>query len=389
MCGRERVLATVARHAAGADLAVVEGVMGCFDGADATGDDGSTAQVATWLGAPVVLVLDVSAQSRSAAAVVSGFERFDPALDVAAVIANRVGSDGHARWVADAIRARCRAVPLGGLPRDASLTLPERHLGLVTAAEGVLTPEFRARLADAIERSIDLDALLALGRDVPHRPPPQPLPARGRGLVRIAVARDAAFQFYYRENLDMLEAAGAALAFWSPLADAVPEADGFYFGGGYPELHAGGLADNVAARKTLRERAASGVPIYAECGGLMYLAAALEDLDGVVRPMVGVLPATARMKGRMTLGYRKVLFTAAGPLGLAGRVARGHEFHHSTLDPVPDGVARVWRLDGGHGGDRAEGYLVHRTLMSYVHLHFGSCPGLARSFVESCRSAAR
>ena len=389
MCGREGVLATVARHAEGVDLAVVEGVMGCFDGADATGEEGSTAQVAKWLGAPVVLVIDAGAQSRSAAAVVTGFERFDPGLEIAAVIANRTGSDTHARWVAEAIRATCRAIPVGSIPRDKDLLLPERHLGLVTAAEGPLTSEFRAHLADTIERHVDLDRLLELAAPAPARAvPARPTSPRGAARARIAVARDVAFQFYYRDNLSLLEAAGADLTFWSPLTDPMPEADGFYFGGGYPELHARRLAANAGALGEVRERARRGVPIYAECGGLMYLAEALEDTDGVVHPMAGILPTTVRMRQRLTLGYRQVEFTADGPLGAAGTVARGHEFHYSALDPVPEHVQRVWSLTDRHEGRRAEGYLVERTLMSYVHLHFGSNPDLPRAFVESARRVA-
>jgi cobyrinic acid a,c-diamide synthase len=406
MCGRDAVLATVARHTADADLAVVEGVMGCFDGSDATGEDGSTAQIAKWLGAPVVLVIDASGQSRSAAAVVAGFEHFDPALAVAAVIANRVGGEVHGRWVADAVQASCRAVPLGAIPRDDALVLPERHLGLVTAAEGLLTPDFRDHLANVIERHVDLDQLLALAaqsagfaRPIPDlgggraKSEPEARSARRKGdevPLRVGVANDVAFQFYYEENLALLRAAGAELVFWSPLCDEVPDVDGLYFGGGYPELHAQRLADNEGALKTVRELGERGMPIYAECGGLMYLAEALEDLDGVAHPMVGLLPTTVRMRPRrMTLGYREVRFIADAPLGRAGAVARGHEFHYSTIDPVPDTVQRVWRLEGRHGGDRAEGYLVKRALVSYVHLHFASNPELPQAFVAACADARR
>ena len=389
MCGRDAVLATVARHTADAALAIVEGVMGCFDGADATGEEGSTAQVAKWLGAPVVLVIDAGGQSRSAAAVVTGFERFDPALTVAAAIANRVGGEGHGRWVLDAIRATCRAVPLGAIPRDPGLSLPERHLGLVTAAEGLLTPHFRTHLAETIERHVDLDGLLALASPLqapafPVSPPPE------KRRVRVGIARDVAFQFYYPDNLAGLEAAGAELIFWSPLSDEVPDVDGLYFGGGYPELHAQRLADNAGARKTVRALAERGTPIYAECGGLMYLAEAIDDMDGVAHPMVGLLPTTVRMRPRrMTLGYREVRFTADAPLGAAGTLARGHEFHYSTLDPVPASIPRVWRLSGRHGDDRAEGYLIERALISYVHLHFASNPELPRAFVAACADARR
>ena len=413
MCGRDAVLATVARHAAGVDLAVVEGVMGCFDGSDATGEDGSTAQIAKWLGAPVILVIDASAQSRSAAAVVTGFERFDPALTIAAVIANRVGSETHGRWIAEAIQASCQAIPIGAIPRDNDLTIPERHLGLITASENPLTPEWRTHLANLIERHVDLSKLLDLAKTVDVSTQsagsagaileaggrqggarPQARDDRRKGgeaPLRVGYASDRAFQFYYQENLALLRAAGAELVPWSPLDDALPAVDGLYFGGGYPELYAQRLADNTGALKAVREAAERGLPIYAECGGLMYLADAMEDMDGVAHAMVGLLPTTVRLRPRrMTLGYREVRFTADGPLGAAGTVARGHEFHYSSIDAVPASVPRSWRVSGAGGRDGgAEGYLVGRALISYVHLHFASNPELPRGFVAACADARR
>ncbi len=391
MCGRDAVVDCVARHGADADLVVVEGMMGCFDGVDGATDDGSTAQIAKWLGAPVVLVIDAGRLARSAAAVALGFERFDPALDVAAVVANGVGGAVHRAWVLDAIARACRAVPLGALSHDATLTLPERHLGLVTAGEGPLDTERRARLAAAVERSIDLDRLLALARPLALSAPSRVPAARPSGEVTIGVARDAAFQFYYAENLECLEAAGARLVSWSPLDDRdVPAVDGLYFGGGYPELHATTLADNLRVREQVAAFAAAGRPIYAECGGLMFLARALEDSAGAVRTMVGVLAATVSMhRSRMTLAYSDVVFTRDTPLGKAGTTARGHEFHFSTMTE-PEGVARAYgvRAAGApSGGQRQEGFLVGRTLMSYVHLHFASNPDLAPAFVRACREA--
>jgi cobyrinic acid a,c-diamide synthase len=385
MCGRARVLDLAARAAAGADVAVVEGVMGCFDGVDGTSDEGSTAQVARWLGAPVVLVLDAAALARSAAAVVLGFERFDPALRVAGVIANRAGGAAHARFMADAVAAACRAEWLGAVAYDPALTLPERHLGLHTAAEGALTSELISRLADAVERGVDLDRLLAAAASLPESVPgaiDRPLSAR----ARIGVARDAAFQFYYEENLALLRRAGAELVWWSPLADAgVPDVDGLYLGGGYPELYAAALADNAGVRKAVRRFAEAGRPVYAECGGLMFLAESLEDLEGRVHPMAGVLPAPVRMRPHgVTLGYAEVTLAADCPLGAAGGVARGQEFHASTLGRVPPAVSRVYQVRAPGGGERAEGYLMGRTLMSYLHLHFASSPGLATAFVEAC-----
>ncbi|MBI4635171.1 MAG: cobyrinate a,c-diamide synthase [Candidatus Rokubacteria bacterium] len=386
MCGRERVLETVSTRSATADLVIVEGAMGCFDGVDGTSEDGSTAQIAKWLGAPVVLVVDASAQSRSVGAVVLGFERFDPALGIAGVILNRVGGDVHARWALEAVAGVCRAAPLGALASDPSLTLPERHLGLVTAVEGTLAPERRERLAAMVERSIDLDRLLALAAPLAAPAARRPRSDASPRPVRIGVARDAAFQFYYAENLELLRAEGAELVFWSPLsARSLPDVDGLYLGGGYPEVHARRLAANAAIREAVGRFAEGGRPVYAECGGLMYLAEALEDLDGVPHPMVGLLPTTVGMVPRgLTLGYAEVVLTRDTPLGSAGTRARGHEFHYSTLGPVPASIPRAYRVQVRGGGERVEGYLIGRALMSYVHLHFASCPDLARGFVEAC-----
>lgn len=423
MCGRSHAMAAVQRYAADADVAVVEGVMGCFDGVDGTSETGSTAEMAKWLAAPVVLVLDASAQARSAAAVALGFERFDPALRVAGVIVNRVAGEAHGRAVLDALGAAIHAVPLGALPLDGELTLPERHLGLVTAIEGPLTDARRARLGEAIEKHVDLDRLLALASPMDMEnsgatgaaridaPPVRDtqgcaaLPVRlaGVGAVpeapshpcavapRIGVARDAAFQFYYEENLALLRDAGAELVFWSPIADArVPDVDGLYLGGGYPELHARDLAGNRATRAGVRAFAASGRPVFAECGGLMYLADALEDAEGCSHPMVGVLPTTVRMRSsRLTLGYTEVVVASDGPLGEAGAIVRGHEFHRATMDPVPTAIARTWRLRAPGGGERDEGYRVGSTLLTWVHLHLASNPTLATRFVAACAGAPR
>ena len=395
ICGRDAVRETVARHTADADVAVIEGMMGCFDGIDGVSDDGSTAQIAKWLGAPVVLVADARAASRSVAAVVYGFERFDPDLDVAGVIADNVGSAVHGRWVLDAIADRCLAVGLGALARDAALTLPERHLGLVTAAEGPLTPAMQTALADAVERAVDLDRLLALARplrmDDAHEPmpaPPRPTAAgvRGRVRARIGVARDLAFQFYYEENLARLRDAGAELVFWSPQNDVgLPDVDGLYIGGGYPELHAGALSANASMRRAVAKLVESGRPVYAECGGLMYLAETLEDAGGVTHEMVGVLPAAVRMRpALLCLGYTGVTTTAPSLLGPAGTTARGHEFRFSTLGEVPGSVPRIYQASDTRGSVRAEGYQVGGALLSYVHLHFGSNPAIAPAFVSAC-----
>lgn len=390
MCAQERVVATLAGQAADADLALVEGVMGCFDGYEGKSEDGSTAQIAKWLGAPVILVVDAWAMARSAGAVVLGFERFDPGLDVAGVIFNRVAGETHYRWLSESVEGTCRAVPLGFLPHRESFRLPERHLGLVTAAEQGLSRELLDELAGAIAESVDLDRLLALARSsVSALTRPQRAPAV---KARIGVARDRAFQFYYPASLDLLRAAGAELVFWSPLADpGLPDADALYLGGGYPEVYARALASNQAMLKAVREFAGAGRPIYAECGGLMYLADAIEDEAGERHPMVGLLPATVRMQPkRLTLGYVEVEVTRETPLAPAGARLRGHEFHASRIDGVPASVSRAYVVRGRHGdAPRAEGYLIGSALMSYVHVHFESNPAVAEHLVASCRTRSR
>jgi cobyrinic acid a,c-diamide synthase len=412
MCPRESVLATVARQAAGTDLTLVEGVMGCFDGLDGRSEEGSTAQVAKWLGAPVILVVDAHAMARSAGAVVVGFERFDPELDLAGVIFNRVAGETHYRWLRQALEGNCRATPLGFLPRRESLALPERHLGLVTVAEEGLSGAFLDELAGIFEECVDLDRLLSLARShvvaasaeamvgAPHgRTLSESRAHESRDRMsggpetcaRIGVAWDRAFQFYYPANFDLLRAAGATLVFWSPLQDAgLPNVDALYFGGGYPEVYVAGLSSNQSMLEAVGEFARSGQPVYAECGGLMYLAEALEDEAGDRHRMVGLLPATVRMtRKRLTLGYTEVEVVRNTPLAPAGTVLRGHEFHASRLEEVPASVPRAYTVRMRSSGvPRAEGYLVGRTLMSYVHVHFGSNPRVAEHLVASCRRGA-
>ena len=363
-----------------------------WPGRGARSDEGSTAEIAKWLGAPVILVVDAGAMARSAGAVVLGFESFDPDLNLAGVLFNRVAGETHWRWLREAVAARCRAVPLGYLPSRDSLALPERHLGLVTAAEHGLPGPLLDELSEAMATSLDVDRLLALARsDVPPAPAVTPDPS-ARDRARIGVARDPAFQFYYPANFDLLRIAGAELVFWSPLRDAeLPDVDALYLGGGYPEIHARELAANRPMREAVRAFAAAGRPVYAECGGLLYLAEALEDESGRLHPMVGLLPTIGRMAPkRLTLGYAEVEVTRETPLGPAGTTARGHEFHASRIDPVPEWVPRAYTVRAGGGAPaRAEGYLIGETLMSYVHLHFGSNPALVGHLVRHARARRR
>ena len=388
MMSREANLALFRRQARGADVAVVEGVMGLFDGYDGASEAGSTAQMAKWLGLPVLLVVDARAMARSAAALVHGFASFDPALNLAGVVFNRIGSPAHLDFLQQALTLLPGVRCFGGLPRDQELAIPERHLGLATAEDHPLDDAYLGRLADWLEAHLDLPGLLAALPKLTL--PEQPAPADTPASIRLGVARDRAFCFYYPENLELLEKFGAELVPFSPLTDRELPArlDGIYLGGGYPELYAGQLAANEALKLALRQGAAGGLPIYAECGGLMYLAREILDLEGRAHPMAGVFPFTVRMLPRLkALGYREVTLTAPGLLGPAGTAARGHEFHYSEIVGEPIGVPRLYRLTPRRGGAAvSEGYSDRNVLASYVHLHFGSNPEVARHLVASCRA---
>ncbi len=388
MLSREANLALFRQQLRGADVAVVEGVMGLFDGYDGRTEAGSTAQMAKWLGLPVLLVVDARSMARSAAALVHGFATFDPDLKLAGVVFNRIGSATHLQYLRDALEQVEGVACLGGMPREAGLAIPERHLGLATAEDHPLGDQYREHLADLVEAHLDLEVLLA-GLSPVAASPAEP-PAAAAPVVRLGVAQDAAFCFYYSENLELLAQAGAELVFFSPLKDRdLPEnLHGLYLGGGYPELYAGDLAANAALKQSIRDKAAAGFPIYAECGGLMYLARGLVDLQGQRQAMTGVLPFEVRMLPRLrSLGYREITLTAAGLLGPVGTQARGHEFHYSEIVKVPGDLARCYRLTARQGqAAAAEGYAVRRVLASYVHLHFGSNPAVARHLVEACRA---
>jgi cobyrinic acid a,c-diamide synthase len=388
MLSRKTNEALFRHQARDADVAVVEGVMGLFDGYDGLTEAGSTAQMAKWLGLPVLLVVDARAMARSAAALVHGFASFDPELTVAGVIFNRIGSTTHLEYLQQAIASLQGVRCFGGLPRDQELAIPERHLGLATTEDHPLQEAYLCHLADWLETHLDLDGLL---NALPQLALPEEEARKAASpTVRLGVARDRAFCFYYPENLEMLEDSGAELVPFSPLNDReLPTGlHGIYLGGGYPELYAAQLAANAGMRQAVRECATAGLPIYAECGGLMYLAKEIRDLEGQAHPMTGVFPFTVRMLPRLkALGYREVTLAAAGLLGPAGTRARGHEFHYSEMLGEPVGVPRIYRLTSRKSGEAVEeGYCEHNILASYVHLHFGSNPEVARNLVASCRA---
>jgi cobyrinic acid a,c-diamide synthase len=408
MTGREYVQDLFFRAAADADIAIAEGVMGLFDGASPTGLEGSSAEIALWLDAPVLLVANAHGAARSLAATVKGFAEFEPGLRLAGVIANQSGSERHRDWLREGLVAAGLPPLVGTVPRGGLPALQSRHLGLVTADRDVLPEETIERLADACEKHLDVDLILQLAKTaglLASTPHPalagHPLP-RERGKnhdhppARIGLARDKAFQFYYPDNLEILRSFGAELVEFSPLEDAhLPRGlGGIYLGGGYPEVHAAALAANESMLREIQSHAAQGRAIYAECGGLMYLGEAVTTVDGRRLAMAGVLPIETAMLERLkSLGY--VEATASDEsLWQDGRggepiVLRGHEFHYSEI--VADrSAAEGWQpayavRRRSSEATTQEGYCRGLVLAGYMHAHFGSCPRAAERFVELCR----
>jgi cobyrinic acid a,c-diamide synthase len=392
MTGPDGVKSIFSRHATDCDVAVIEGVMGLFDGASGKSEDGSTAQLAKWLGAPVVLVLDAASIARSAAALAHGYLSYDPDLSFAGLVLNKVGSQNHKDLLFDALSTIPQPNPLapvevvGFLPRDPSLSMPSRHLGLVTDQDHGLTLDAVDNLARWADENLNLPRLMAVLPDIDLAPlddaPPKPM------ICRIAIARDQAFCFYYHENLRTLEHFGAELVPFSPLTDQrLPDnIDALYLGGGYPELHAPALSANTAMLADIRAFSASGKPVYAECGGFMYLMAQLTSIDGRQYGMAGIFSMRAAMRERFqALGYREVVTLDHSPFGPPWTMLRGHEFHYSepeTPDPEAQAVYKTANRKGWT--DQVEGFIKGNTLGSYIHLHFGSNPEAAEHFVHWC-----
>ena len=404
LCG-EDLIAPLFRHgAAGAQVAVVEGVMGLFDGADPAtvpgrdADFGSTAHVARLLGAPVLLVVDAARAGRSVAALAAGFAAFDPRTQVAGVILNRVGSDRHERLLREALEAS-GIVVYGAIRRTDGILTPSRHLGLIPAAEREsVAAAAVARMGDLIARSCDLDALLTLARHAPDLPAPPWDPAEALAPFSpapfdwapfgwapfapapvVAVAGGAAFTFGYTEQCELLEAAGSRVVSFDPLRDEDLPAgtSGLILGGGFPEVHAAELSANERLRRQVTALASRAAPLAAECAGLLYLA---RTLDGL--PMCGVLDVQATMTPKLTLGYRDAVAVTDSVLARAGDRVRGHEFHRTAATP-PSGARAAWRF--GSGG--LEGHVTGSGVASYLHTHWAGHPAAASRFASACAAA--
>lgn len=376
-----------------ADVAIVEGMMGLYDGVAGGTEEGSAAEIAKFLSLPVVLVLDAAKSARSIAAVVKGFEIFDPEVRFAGIVLNHVGSDRHYRMLETVIRSVTTTPLLGHIPTDRTIAIPERHLGLYTAEETTTDENRVGAFSQAGRQHLDLTPLLDLTWPVTMAksesvPPARPASGPGPTPVRIGVARDKAFSFYYEDNFDLLRENGAEIVSFSPLADAeLPRnLDGLYLGGGYPELHADALSRNTALSAGIRAFVEAGKPVYAECGGMIYLGRALTTLDGRSVPMTGVLPLEFEMTLRLVhFGYVDVAFVQDCLLGEKGTQVRGHSFHCSRLR-ADAAMPTAYRLKYSLSErNELEGFHYKNVLASYIHLHFRGSPALAASLVTAAR----
>ncbi|MBD3922748.1 cobyrinate a,c-diamide synthase [Paenibacillus sp. PR3] len=395
MCAPVAARELFERGARGADIAIVEGVMGMFDGKDPLSNEGSTAAIAKLIDSPVLLVVDCSGMARSAAAIVQGFQSFDPDVRIVGVVANKVGSRGHFEMIQKAVEQTCGIPVVGYLEHGDQLVLPERHLGLVPSIErGELSPFF-GLLAERVKGGFELYRLLEAMGTVNES---VSAAIHGSSLfagdpispkVKIAVARDEAFSFYYPENLELLTHYGATIIPFSPLrGELVPaDADGLYLGGGFPEEFAEALSRQIESLESIRSAIRRGLPTIAECGGFMVLTEEIVARNGVGYPMIGIIPGRVRMQSKLAaLGYREITGAPGNFLIGPGEQARGHEFHYSVYEPndcVEEPLPYAY-VTKGMFGQSPEGFTVGSLAAGYTHIHFGSAPWLAKRWVEAC-----
>lgn len=387
MMGAEGVQGSYRRWSEDAEIAVIEAMGALHDGTDGTGH-GSAAHLARLLGLPVIVVLDVAGMTRTAAAILAGLIAFDPAVEVAGVILNRVGSSKHAEMVMHGLPPEHRELVWGAIPRDADLEIPERHLGLLTVEENDAMRSSREAARRRASGYLDIQKAAGLARNGASEEQRAPNPRRGAPVARLAIARDRAFCFYYEENLRMLSEAGFELVPFRPTIDRrlPPAVDAVYIGGGYPESFATELAANRCLADELRARTAAGMPLYAECGGLLYLARSLTDFDGSLHEMAGLLPLDIVMdREYLAISYVNARTTTSSPLGPAGTEARGQEFHQSRITNA-EVDATLYELTASDGQTRRDGFIQGSVVASYVHLHFSSSPDLASAFVGAAKA---
>jgi cobyrinic acid a,c-diamide synthase len=377
------------RGSEGADLSIIEGVMGFFDGKDPTTNAGSTAEISVITQTPVILVVNCASMARSAAAVVKGFQSFAAEPKIVGMIANNVGSMGHYKLVKAAIEQECGIPVLGYVHRDEDIEIPKRHLGLIPSIERHELDPFFEKLGDIITETVDLDRLYELAYAVKLESPPASIfPLQADKFVRIAVAKDAAFNFYYPENLELLEAYGAELVFFSPLqGELLPEnIDGLYIGGGFPEEFADTLSSKEFVKRSIKDAVQNGLPTLAECGGFMYLTEAIVTTEGQQFDMIGIIPGYVKMQSKLAaLGYREVTGETDNYLLPPGVHARGHEFHYSSYFAENSGQPYAYETKGMRGS-KLEGYQTGNLVAGYTHLHFASCPELVGNWIKKCKA---
>jgi len=375
-----------ARGAKDAGISVIEGVMGLYDGVDGINEEGSSAHLSKVLDVPVILVIDAGAMSRSAGAVAMGFREYDKEVNIAGVIFNKVGSKGHLEMLKGSLRGiRC----LGGITRDDCMKLESRHLGLVPAGETYDAGKYE-KISAHVRSCLDVDEIVRIANSAGPMDIPIVKNERSKNRVRIGVARDVAFNFYYIHNIEDLMNAGAEIIPFSPMSDELPDVDGLYFGGGYPEIYASALEKNKAMRKAVKKASDDGMPIYAECGGLMYLCAETKDLKGNHYDMCGVFDAyTSMSNDRMTLGYVDTISVKDTVICEKGWTTRGHEFHYSNIVPAGNEKYAFESLRGKGISDGKDGIVEGNTLAGYLHIHFASNPKIPIRFVESCLRYSR
>ena len=387
---RDVILELFERKSAEASFSLIEGVMGLFDGVGGDSDEGTTAHVAKILSAPVILVIDAGKMAGSAGAMALGYKEFDDRLNMTGCILNGIASESHYRTAKQAIEGRAGVSVLGYLKKDKSLFLPERHLGLLPASELELH-EYIEKLAELIEKTVDIDAVIEKAKSA------GPLPSFQKSLfgepekkktVTLAVASDKAFHFYYEDNLDIMKHYGVELIRFSPLKSEQipPSADGVYIGGGFPEVFASELAKNNRLKEDLKVKSEAGMPIYAECGGLMYLMDKLVDFDGNEFPMTGIFPGIVRMgEGLRMFGYHHIESIHSNIISRKGDKIRGHIFHWSYVENMPKTAISAFKVfkEGREEKFQLDGFSKGNTLASYVHVHFGSGSSWAKRFIDS------
>ncbi len=386
MFEHDTVREMVARASKGADISIIEGVMGFYDGKSPLENTGSTAEISMITESPVLLIVNCASMARSTAAIVKGFQTLASGPNIVGVIANQVGSVGHFEMVKAAIEQECNVPVVGYMKKEQDIGIPSRHLGLIPAIErGELNPFFE-KLANLISETIDVDRLYELAETTEIVEKPTGLfEQREDQGVCIAVAKDAAFNFYYQENLELLEAYGAKLTYFSPLKnEEVPaEADGLYLGGGFPEEFAAELARHERAKTSIQAAVTSGLPTLAECGGFMYLTDSIVNTEDEEYPMVGLIPGKVRMQKKLAaLGYREIFGSEGNFLIDPNQQAKGHEFHYSTYERA-EGLSYAYETKGRFG-KKQEGYLKENLVAGYTHFHFASNPKLVERWIQAC-----